>query len=263
MRLTSLIQAGLMVPALVAAIATSALVAVTVECPRLAQANSSTESPIATSEPELICSPEAGIPPDEPHGASRREVKAPLAEVLHCPLAFAGVHLRKDRPEESRVAYHFCKAVNDNVCQCILYDGVGPDARLIGIEYLVTDEIYRQMPTEEQAYWHDHKYEVDSRLLRSLTQSGAEEAATLAKVRTLWGKVYHTWVSGQDYPQGPARLFWSVTGEEPLVLPREAKLPPELKGARLAPDEKPRSGGPGEGHLETGSEDRDGAGIRR
>jgi hypothetical protein len=232
-------QAGLMVPALIAGVATLALVVTTVEYPRLARATPPTESQVAGSEPELICSPRTGIPPDEPQPALRREVKAPLAEVLHCPLAFAGVHLRKDRPEESRVAYHFCKAVNGDVCQCILYDGLGPDARLIGIEYLVTDEIYRRMPPEEQAYWHDHKYEVDSGLLRSLTQSGAEEAATLAKVRTLWGKVYHTWVSGRDYPQGPARLFWSVTGEEPLVLPRDAKLPPELEGARRARDEKP------------------------
>ena len=68
------------------------------------------------------------------------------------------------------------------------------------------------MPAEEKAFWHDHKYEVDAGLIRSLTQSGDDEKATLAKVRTLWGKVFHTWVSGQTYPRGPARLFWSVTG---------------------------------------------------
>jgi hypothetical protein len=231
----SLIRPGLVVPALVVGAAALATVVIKAECPRLARAN----SPTAGSAPEGICSPRTGIPLEEPHAAVRREVKAPLAEVLHCPLAFAGVHLREDRPEDARVAYHFCKAVNDDVCQCILYDGLGPDARLIGIEYLVTDEIHRRMPPDERAYWHDHKYEVDSGLLRSLTQSGAEEAATLARVRTLWGKVYHTWVAGRDYPQGPARLFWSVTGEEPMVLPRDAKLPPELKGARLARDEKP------------------------
>jgi hypothetical protein len=231
-------RAGLVLPAVVAGIAPLAFVVMTAMCPRLAPANSPAERRGAGRVPEAIDHPEIAMPPDEPH-AGLRDVKAPLAEALHCSLAFAGVHLRKDRPADSRVAYHFCKPVNDNVCQCILYDGLGPDARLIGIEYLVTDEIYRQMPPEEQAYWHDHQYEVDSGLLRSLTQSGAEEAATLAKVRTLWGKVYHTWSSGEGYPRGPARLFWSVTGEEPLVLPRDAKLPPELQAARLVPGEKP------------------------
>ena len=158
-------------------------------------------------------------------------VKAPIAEIMHCPLAFAGVHLLKEFPEQSQVAYHFCKPLNSQVIQCVLYDGTGKDARLIGIEYLVTDELYQKMPVEEKAYWHDHKYEVDAGLIRSITQSGAEEKQTLGTVRTLWGKVYHTWASGTTYPRGPARLFWSVTGEEPFLLPADAKLPAELKKA--------------------------------
>ena len=161
-------------------------------------------------------------------------VKAPIAEVMHCPLAFAGVHLLKEFPERSAVAYHFCKPLNDDVSQCVLYDGTGPDARLIGIEYLVSDAVYQKMPAEEKGYWHDHKFEVDRGLIRSLTQSGEDEKATLAKVRTLWGKVYHTWSSGRVYPQGPARLFWSVTGEEPFVLAPDAKLPAELGGTAAA-----------------------------
>ena len=59
--------------------------------------------------------------------------KAPIQELLHCPLAFAGVHLLKELPEHSRVAYHFCKAVNGDLNQCVLYDGTGPDAKLIGV----------------------------------------------------------------------------------------------------------------------------------
>ena len=36
-------------------------------------------------------------------------VKAPIQEILHCPLAFAGVHLLKDLPQYPQVAYHYCK----------------------------------------------------------------------------------------------------------------------------------------------------------
>lgn len=168
------------------------------------------------------------------HGAAAAGGKAPIQEVLHCPLAFAGVHLLKEMPEWSQVAYHFCKPVNADLNQCVLYDGTGPDARLIGIEYLVSDAIYQKMPPEERAYWHDHKYEVDAGLLRSLTQTGEDEKKTMAVVRTLWGKVYHTWASGRDYPRGPARLYWSVTGEAPFTLSPDAKLPAELAPARRA-----------------------------
>ncbi len=147
-------------------------------------------------------------------------VKAPVAEVMHCPLAFEGVHLLKDLPQVSQLAYHYCKPMGEDlIAQCLLYDGTGPDARLIGVEYLVSGEVFEKMPAEEQAYWHDHKYEVDAGLLKSLTQKGEEEKATLAKVRTMYGKIFHTWSTGRTYPQGPARLFWSVTGEDPFVLP--------------------------------------------
>lgn len=173
------------------------------------------------------------------HGQPLMGVKAPIQEVLHCPLAFAGVHLLKDLPEHAQVAYHYCKPVNDDVAQCILYDGNGPDARLIGIEYLVSDALYQKMPPEEQAYWHDHKFEVDSGLLKSLTQVGAEAKKTMAGVRPLWGKVYHTWASGKTYPIGPPRLFWSVTGEEPFVLSDHAKLPAELEASRADREENP------------------------
>jgi hypothetical protein len=171
--------------------------------------------------------------PESGHARIDPAIKAPIAEVLHCPLAFEGVHLLKELPELSKVAYHYCKPLNDDVSQCLLYDGTGPDARLIGIEYLVSDAVYQKMPLEEKAYWHDHKYEVDAGLLRSLTQSGAEEKATLAKVRTLWGKTYHTWSTGKTYPSGPARLFWAVTGEEPFTLPPQSES--KRRGAEARP----------------------------
>lgn len=89
------------------------------------------------------------------------------------------------------------------------------------------------MPDDEKAYWHNHKNKMDEGLLKSLTQSGDDERQTLAQVRTMWGsKVYHTWVDGNAYPRGPARLFWSVTGKEPFVLPDDAELPKELRRRR-------------------------------
>jgi hypothetical protein len=166
------------------------------------------------------------------HAQPPAGAKAPIQEILHCPLAFAGVHLLKDLPEHPQVAYHYCKPVNDDVSQCVLYDGTGPDARLIGIEYLVSDALYQKMPPGEKVYWHDHNYEVDSGLLKSLTQTGAEEEKALKAVRPLWGKVFHTWATGKTYPSGPPRLFWAVTGEEPFVLSPDAKLPFELAERR-------------------------------
>lgn len=184
--------------------------------------------------------PKSAFADDPPsgHEAMPANPKAPIQEILHCPLAFAGVHLLKDLPEHSQVAYHYCKPVNADVSQCVLYDGPGPDAKLIGIEYLVSDPLYKKMPPEERVYWHDHHNEVDSGLLKSLTQSGSEEEKTLAAVRPLWGKVFHTWATGKSYPAGPPRLFWAVTGEEPFVLAPDAKLPEVLEARRAKKTKK-------------------------
>jgi hypothetical protein len=149
--------------------------------------------------------------------------RTPIAWGLHCPLTCVGAHLPRNRPGYSRVAHRDYQPLNDHVGQRLLYDGPGPDARLIGVEYLVSDEVYRKMPAEERLYWHNHQYDDDTGLVRNPTQSGAEAAATRAPVRARWGKVYHTWVSGGDYPIGPTRPFWSDTGELPLVLPPGAQ----------------------------------------
>jgi hypothetical protein len=154
--------------------------------------------------------------------------KTPNAGERLCPHAFAGAHFRRNALGNPRVVYHDCRPINDHISQCLIFDGPGTDARLIGVEYLVSDEVYRRMPAEERIYWHDHQYEADAGLQTTPTRSGVDEAATLVKVRTLWGKVYHTWASGGDYPRGPTRAFWSDTGDLPLVLPPGAQARMEL-----------------------------------
>jgi hypothetical protein len=165
----------------------------------------------------------AGDRSEHPSLAKAIGTRAPVARDLHCPLTFGGAHIPRNQPGNPRVDYHIYQPLNDHVGQCLIFDGPGPDARLIGVEYLVSDEVYRRMPAEERLYWHDRKPEVDAGLVRGPTQSGAEEAATRAPVRTRWGKVYHTWISGGDYPRGPSRPFWSDTGELPFILPPGAR----------------------------------------
>lgn len=45
--------------------------------------------------------------------------------------------------------------------QCIIYDSNKADARLIGIEYIISKDLFKQLPAEEKRYWHSHEYEVN------------------------------------------------------------------------------------------------------
>jgi hypothetical protein len=48
------------------------------------------------------------------------------------------------------IAYHYCTHLRPNLHQCIIYDSDGPDAKLIGIEYVVPKETFELFEDEEK-----------------------------------------------------------------------------------------------------------------
>ncbi|KAJ7510346.1 hypothetical protein B0H11DRAFT_1701481 [Mycena galericulata] len=118
-------------------------------------------------------------------------------------------------------ANHYCSHLNEDVRQCILYDRPGPDARLIGIEYMITPKLYDTLPAEERRYWHSHVFEVKSGMLtmpqpKFVPQAVWEMAETkeMEDVVKLYGKVYHLWQTdrGDKVPLGEPNLMTSFTG---------------------------------------------------
>src|SRR5262245_24754944 len=82
----------------------------------------------------------------------------------HKHLHFCGIHMSKKNPDLQFITQHFCAAhtggSEGDVFQCVLFDGTGKNAKLIGVEYLISDEAYRKLPPEEKKFWHAHTYEV-------------------------------------------------------------------------------------------------------
>jgi hypothetical protein len=37
---------------------------------------------------------------------------------------------------------------------------------MIGIEYVITEKLFETLPMEERRYWHSHKHEVESGMLK-------------------------------------------------------------------------------------------------
>ncbi len=67
-------------------------------------------------------------------------------------------------------AHHFCACPNEDVRQCVIYDSDKPNARLIGLEYIISSELFEGLPEEEKVYWHSHKFEVSSGTLQACDQ---------------------------------------------------------------------------------------------
>lgn len=73
-------------------------------------------------------------------------------------------------------ANHYCAHVNEDVRQCILYDSPGPNARLIGIEYMIKPHLYEGLDAEERKLWHSHVFEVKSGMLVMPNPAGVPDA---------------------------------------------------------------------------------------
>ena len=175
----------------------------------------------------LACS---AVPAAAQHADKKHEGTGPLAAPhLH----FCGIHMVKKNPKLQFVAHHFCTAhtghKDGDLFQCVLYDGTGADARLIGVEYVISDAAYRKLPEEEKKYWHAHTYEVLGGWLVAPGMPEKEEGEFMNALLTTWGKAWHTWPDlTADLPTGEPLLMWSLMGDgqtdEKVLAARDKEL---------------------------------------
>ena len=98
--------------------------------------------------------------------------------------------------------------------QCVIYDSDKPNARLIGIEYIVTEKIFKELPEEEKKYWHSHIHEVKSGILVAPLVPDALEHQVMQKLVSTYGKTIHTWqVDKHSLPLGAPSLMFSNTDD--------------------------------------------------
>lgn len=138
------------------------------------------------------------------------------------PAKFAGqyglhvcaFHVGKDDPKLQVESHHYCTRLRDGVFQCVIYDSDRGNAKLLGVEYIVSDEIFQTLPPEEKKLWHPHEYEIRAGLLTMTGIQADCEKKLLKGLLKSWGKVWHTWPDPKtDLPVGSPVLMWSATKE--------------------------------------------------
>eukprot|EP01098_Paradermamoeba_levis_P014926 TRINITY_DN7337_c0_g1_i1.p1 TRINITY_DN7337_c0_g1~~TRINITY_DN7337_c0_g1_i1.p1 ORF type:complete len:247 (+),score=69.12 TRINITY_DN7337_c0_g1_i1:100-840(+) len=150
---------------------------------------------------------------------------------------FVGFHPMKDDPCHQMEAHHYCKQVNEDFAQCVLFDGNTKNANLTGLEYIISDKLFNQLPSEEKKYWHPHNYEILSGQLVAPGLPSSAEKKLMKKKMNSYGKTFHTWRAKcwegekpfmDTLPKGEAILAWSFNhdGEvkEDLVVARDTNM---------------------------------------
>jgi len=126
-----------------------------------------------------------------------------------------GFHPLKDHPQHQMESHHFCRQVNEDFAQCALFDGNGRDARLNGIEYIISEKLFESLPAGERRFWHPHNAEILSGQLVAPGIPAVAEKALMKDKMNSYGKTWHVWhtgalgEAGDRLPLGPAMLAWS------------------------------------------------------
>ncbi|KAF2773154.1 DUF1264-domain-containing protein [Teratosphaeria nubilosa] len=132
-------------------------------------------------------------------------------------------HTYANEPGRFVEANHYCAHLNEDVRQCILYDSDKPNARLIGIEYMIKQHLYEKLDPEERKLWHSHVFEVKSGMLIMPAPQAVPDAVwetaeckEMEEVVVLYGKVYHLWQTdkGHELPLGEPQLMTSFTASD-------------------------------------------------
>jgi hypothetical protein len=127
-------------------------------------------------------------------------------------------------------AHHYCSVLNDDVIQCVIFDGSEREAKIMGVEYIVSAQLFAGLPEEEKSLWHSHVYEVKSGGLVAPGLPDVAEHALMTKLVNTYGKTWHTWHTDQDLelPLGVPQLMMGFTqdgqADPAMIAQRDERL---------------------------------------
>jgi len=148
-------------------------------------------------------------------GADMLQDKTPLKRVS---AYLDGFHFYSGYMGGQMEAHHYVTQLNEDVQQAIIFDGNGDNAKLMGIEYIISERLFKQLPDEEKKLWHSHHYEVKSGTLIAPGLPDVAEHELMEKLVSTYGKTIHTWHTDRDLelPMGGPLLMMGFTEDGQL-----------------------------------------------
>lgn len=152
-------------------------------------------------------------------GADLLQSKSPLKKIN---VYLDGFHFYNGNINAQMEAHHYVSQINEDVHQAIIYDGNGEDAKIMGVEYIVSEKLFKTLPEEEKKLWHSHHHEVKSGTLIAPGIPEVAEHELMEKLVSTYGKTIHTWHTDQQrtLPLGAPMIMMGFT--------KDGQLKPEL-----------------------------------
>lgn len=159
--------------------------------------------------------------PGAPESAKTKALEAGAVALQNKPPIEAinayldGFHFYNGRQKVQMEAHHYCAILNEDVIQCVIYDGNVRDAKIMGVEYIVSAKLFAGLPEAEKALWHSHVHEVKSGQLVAPGIPDVAEKELMKKLVGTYGKTWHTWHTDADkqLPLGVPQLMMGFTAD--------------------------------------------------
>jgi hypothetical protein len=124
------------------------------------------------------------------------------------------LHSYAHDPSKQVIAHHYCTKISPDMHQCVLYDSPNKGAKLIGVEYLISEKLFQSLDADEKKLWHSHKFEFSSGMLAMPGMEEIAERPVVLEIADMYGKIIQTWNPEQSLPLGAPQLMVSCTNEE-------------------------------------------------
>jgi hypothetical protein len=159
--------------------------------------------------------------PGEAPSAETRVLEAGAQALQNTPPVDAlnayldGFHFYNGRMEGQMEAHHYCSILNEEVIQCVIYDGNVAQAKIMGVEYIVSAALFNSLPEADKPMWHSHVHEVKSGQLIAPGIPQIAEHELMEKLVNTYGKTWHTWHTdlAKDLPIGVPQLMMGFTAD--------------------------------------------------
>ena len=128
----------------------------------------------------------------------------------------------------AHIAYHYCSK-GPRVTQCSLYDGLGANAKLFGVELVVSADVFSTFSSKEKALWSSHLYSIKAGLLVRPMLSEEDDLKSLQTTQATYGKVCNFYHPGSDMPFENAQAGYGIVNDDQLnaIIPLAQKMDKE------------------------------------
>ena len=130
-------------------------------------------------------------------GAAALQAKKPVDKLA---TYLDGFHFYNGHQRSQMEAHHYCSKLNEDLTQCVIFDGNGDNAKIMGVEYIVSEKLFRTLPADEKKLWHSHRYEVKSGTLIAPGLPNVAEHELMETLVATYGKTWHIYTTFTHHP---------------------------------------------------------------